>query len=113
FDVANQRRQVGALGILGSADVIANVSLLEKIENVRPAIHAAGFERTFLLGGIRKRTVKKRNVVQVEIAPEIQARLYELSQPAAHTAAARQRHRQPAQYPHRFERRMFGIVNKV
>ena len=70
-----QRRQIGLLAPFRRADVIGDMPLFEKIEDVRPAIHAARLERALLLGEIEQRDVSERNVVEIEVAAKLQLRL--------------------------------------
>src|SRR5437016_1714812 len=113
LNVARERSQICLLTPLRRAHVIANVAFLEVIENVRPSIHAAGLERTFLLGKIVERNVSERNIVKVEITAKVQLSLDELREPTPENAAAGHARREPAQRSQRFEGRVFWIINEV
>ena len=70
FDRAASASRVLLLARCRVADEIRNLSLLQKIKDVRPAIHAAGLERAFLLGEIEEGDVLERDVVEIEVTLE-------------------------------------------
>src|SRR5258706_4229100 len=96
LDVLNERGKVGALVLLGSADVIGNVALFEVIKDIRATIHTARAQRTFLLREIEERNVLEGDVIEIKIAAEIQLHFDEFGEPAAENAAAGDPGGQPA-----------------
>src|SRR5712671_3024414 len=113
FDLCEERFEIVFLGSGGIADVIGNPMLQEEIKDVLTVIHSARKQRAFFLAEIEQRNVAERNVVEVEVAAKIQARLDQLAQPMAKDAAAGDRSRQKAQRSQKTERGMIRIMNEV
>ena len=79
--------------------MIRDLANFQKVENVRPAVHAAGFERAFLFCEIEERDMLEGDVVEVEVTAKFQVDFHELAQPTAENAPTRDRRRQPTKPP--------------
>jgi hypothetical protein len=74
--------------VRGIGDEVGDVRSDEEVEDVRPAVHALRLERALLLGEVEEVDVAEGDVVEVEVAAEVELHLHELGQPAAEDAAA-------------------------
>src|SRR4030088_2072605 len=93
--------------------MISDASLLKVIKNVGPAVHPARLERAFLLSEVVKRNGFERNIIQIEITPEIKMDFDEPRKPAPENPAAGYLLRQPAQRAQGFERGIFRVIDKI
>src|SRR5690349_17560333 len=105
--------QIFRFALRGTAHVVRNRAQFQKVENVRPAIHATRLERAFLFREIEQRDVFERDVIEIEVSAKLELHPDKPAQPAPENAAARDRLWQPAERTQRLKRRLAGIVNEV
>src|SRR5262245_3953234 len=79
LEAGAQGGQVFRFALSRTADVVGNLSALQKIKNVRTAIHAIRLQGAFLLRKIKQGDVAERDVVEIEVATELQLHLDELA----------------------------------
>src|SRR4051812_10807331 len=111
--VGDYRFEIVRFALGGVADVVRNSGALEEVEDIGAAIHATRLQRIFLFGEVEQRNVPERNVVEIEVATELQLGFDEFRKPPANTSPARNSFRQPAQSFQGSEGRMRWVVNEV
>ena len=93
--------------------MICDPVFLQVIKNIRAAIHAAGLKRALFFAEIVEGYMFKRNVVEIEIPPEVQLCLDEFGEPATEDAPAGNGSRQPSKRPQPFKRGVGRVVNEI
>ena len=94
-NIVRDALQILPLALRRVAHVVRELANFQKIENVRPAVHAARFERAFLFREIEERNMLEGDVVEVKVTAKFQVDFHEFAQPTPENAPTRDRRRQP------------------
>ncbi len=113
LEVGDERVEVPFFPARGLAHVVGDAALLQEVEDVGTAVHAAGLERVLFLGEIEERDVLEGHVVEVEVALEAKQALDRLGEDVPHPPATGDEARYPAQRRQAAEWRVLRIIDKI
>jgi hypothetical protein len=112
-DVREKRVQILPFADLWIAHMPGDPPLLHVVEYVGTLVQSSGLEGILLLREVEHRDVLERDVVEVEIAAELQVDLEDTGQPVPEEASARKGPRQPAEVPKVPKRGIWRIVDEI